>query len=45
MAYAYSLARKPDGYPVSRGLFIPVTASEALFWTQGSVVGVHTEVA
>ena len=27
------------------GLFIPVTASEALFWTQGSVVGVHTEVA
>jgi hypothetical protein len=42
MGYAYSLARKPDGYPVGRGLLIPVTASEALFWTQGSVVGVHT---
>lgn len=30
-------------YPVDRGTLIPITKREALFWTQGSVRGVHTE--
>lgn len=32
---------KPDGYPVTRGTYIPISSSEALLWTQGSVRGVH----
>lgn len=34
---------KSSGYPVGRGTYIPVSANEALLWTQGSVKGVHTE--
>jgi len=30
-----------DMYPVGRGTFIPVSKNEALFWTQGTVKGVH----
>lgn len=33
----------PDSYPVDRGTLIPLTKNEALFWTQGSVRGVHTQ--
>jgi len=35
--------KKPDGYPVDRGTLIPLTKNEALFWTQGSVRGVHVD--
>lgn len=28
-------------YPVERGTYLPLTANEALLWTQGSVFGVH----
>lgn len=31
----------PDGYPVTRGLLVPLREDEALFWSQGSVSGVH----
>lgn len=34
---------RPHNYPVERGTYIPVSPSEALLWTQGSVVGVHVE--
>lgn len=30
-------------YPVQRGTYIPLSANEALLWTQGSVQGVHME--
>ncbi|NKM69370.1 argonaute/piwi family protein [Rhizobium laguerreae] len=33
----------PDGYPVGRGTYFPLTNTEALLWTQGSVRGVHME--
>lgn len=32
---------KANGYPVTRGTYIPITQNEALLWTQGSVQGVH----
>ncbi|MBB2811628.1 UNVERIFIED_ORG: hypothetical protein GGD44_004786 [Rhizobium esperanzae] len=32
-----------SGYPVGRGTYVPISANEALLWTQGSVKGVHTE--
>jgi argonaute-like protein implicated in RNA metabolism and viral defense len=31
----------PHSYPVTRGTYLPLDKSEALRWTQGSVVGVH----
>lgn len=34
---------EPHGYPVDRGIYIPMTSNEALLWTQGSVRGVHME--
>ncbi len=30
-------------YPVMRGTYLPLDTNEALLWTQGSVLGVHTE--
>lgn len=30
-------------YPVERGTYVQLAGDEALFWTQGSVVGVHTQ--
>lgn len=35
--------RKPDGYPVDRGIYLPLTGSECLLWTQGSVMGVNAQ--
>lgn len=32
---------KAAGYPIKRGTYLPLTADEALLWTQGSVRGVH----
>jgi argonaute-like protein implicated in RNA metabolism and viral defense len=32
-----------ESYPLERGALVPVTLDEAFFWTQGSVIGVHTE--
>lgn len=29
------------GYPVERGVYLPIEANEALLWTQGNVKGVH----
>lgn len=36
---------KAHGYPVERGTYLPVDRHEAFLWTQGSVLGVHTENA
>lgn len=36
---------RPDGYPVTRGTYIPISSNEALLWTQGSVRGVHMQGA
>jgi hypothetical protein len=33
----------PAGYPVDRGLYQPLTGSECLLWTQGSVMGVNPQ--
>jgi hypothetical protein len=33
----------PAGYPVDRGLYLPVSQDECLLWTQGSVLGVNVE--
>ncbi len=32
----------PADYPINRGLYQPITKTECLLWTQGSVVGAHT---
>ncbi|MGZ5025544.1 MAG: argonaute/piwi family protein [Methylobacter sp.] len=37
--------KKPAGYPVDRGLYQPLTGSECLLWTQGSVKGVNSQNA
>jgi hypothetical protein len=37
----FNNARKAHGYPVDRGTYLPIDASEALLWTQGSVRGVN----
>lgn len=43
-AIKYGLKKpEPDAYPVDRGTLIPLTKNEALFWTQGSVRGVHMD--
>lgn len=34
---------KAAGYPVPRGTYLPMTANEALLWTQGSVAGVNVQ--
>lgn len=31
----------PDGYPVTRGTYLPISPNETFLWTQGSVKGVH----
>lgn len=31
----------PAGYPIDRGLYQPITKTECLLWTQGSVMGVN----
>jgi hypothetical protein len=31
----------PYNYPIERGTYIPMDTNEALFWTQGSVLGVN----
>ena len=33
----------PYNYPVARGTYLPMQSNEALFWSQGSVQGVHIE--
>ncbi len=33
----------PASYPVDRGLYLPVSESECLLWTQGSVAGVNAQ--
>ncbi|MCF7966847.1 MAG: hypothetical protein K9L79_15120 [Methylobacter tundripaludum] len=33
----------PAGYPVDRGTYLPVTGSECLLWTQGSVMGINQQ--
>lgn len=34
---------KAAGFPVPRGTYLPMTANEALLWTQGSVAGVNVQ--
>jgi len=31
----------PASYPIDRGLYLPITETECLLWTQGSVMGVN----
>src|SRR5690606_17074612 len=33
----------PHRYPINRGTYLPLSGSEALLWTQGSVQGVHVQ--
>lgn len=33
----------PANYPVNRGLYLPISESECLLWTQGSVMGVNSQ--
>ncbi len=33
----------PASYPVDRGLYQPLTGSECLLWTQGSVIGINQQ--
>ncbi len=33
----------PASYPLARGLYQPLTTTECLLWTQGSVTGVHAK--
>lgn len=35
----------PAGYPLDRGTYLPLTETECLLWTQGSVSGVNTQQA
>ncbi len=35
----------PAGYPVDRGLYLLMTSTECLLWTQGSVMGVNVDRA
>ncbi len=39
----FDLNSRPQAhnYPVERGTYFPLSANEALLWTQGSVLGVH----
>jgi hypothetical protein len=39
----FNTAQKPQahGYPVTRGMYIPIEKDEVLLWTQGSVRGVN----
>lgn len=34
---------QPNMYPITRGTYLPVDTDEALFWSQGSVQGVHVD--
>ena len=34
---------RPASYPIDRGLYQPLTGSECLLWTQGSVTGVNQQ--
>jgi hypothetical protein len=34
---------QPHNYPITRGTYLPLSGNEALFWTQGSVQGVHVK--
>ena len=44
-ATRYDTARppKPFNYPVERGTYLPISESEVLLWTQGTVVGVNVQ--
>ena len=39
--FTTNLPPEAFSYPVERGTYLPVEQNEALFWTQGSVSGVH----
>jgi hypothetical protein len=43
--FTESKPAKAFGYPVKRGIYIPLESSEALLWTQGSVSGVNVQRA
>lgn len=43
IAFDAKLPPQPQKYPVGRGTCLPIDSSEALFWTQGSVQGVHLQ--
>lgn len=44
LALKYDIKKNgAHGYPVDRGTLLPITKREALFWTQGSVRGVHMQ--
>ena len=39
----YDQFPSPAGYPLSRGVYLPISTNECLLWTQGSVLGVNVE--
>jgi hypothetical protein len=39
--YKAAAAVGPDGYPVTRGSYLPISPDATFLWTQGSVQGVH----
>jgi hypothetical protein len=41
----YNMSERPEpfNYPVERGMYLPIDSNESLFWTQGSVQGVHLQ--
>jgi hypothetical protein len=41
--YSAASTPGPDGYPVTRGTYLPISPDEAFLWTQGSVKGVHMD--
>ena len=36
-----NIQQQPDGYPLERGAYLPISKNECLLWTQGSVSGVN----
>jgi hypothetical protein len=39
--YKVAATAGPEGYPVTRGTYLPISPDETFLWTQGSVKGVH----
>lgn len=39
------LSIMPAPYPVDRGLYLPISETECLLWTQGSVMGVNVQIS
>ena len=38
-----NIHQQPDGYPIERGAYLPISKNECLLWIQGSVMGVNVK--